>query len=132
MIPQDLKFAKTHEWARLDEGSGVVTVGISHFAVEQLGDIVFLELPPPGEPATKEAPFGVIESVKAAIDIEAPVSGEVAESNQTLPDSLDTLGEDPYGAGWMVKIKVSDPTELDSLMNAAEYETYISSPGVQK
>ncbi len=128
MIPQDLKFTKSHEWARMDEAAGVVTVGISHYAIKQLGDIVFIELPAAGDSVSAGTPFGVIESVKAAVDLESPASGEVTEANEALADQLDTLGEDPYGASWMIKIKAGDPAELDAMMSAADYESYLNGP----
>ena len=129
MIPEDRKFTKTHEWARNDEATGVVTVGISQFAVEQLGDIVFVELPEPGRAVTQEAPFGVVESVKAAVDLNAPISGEVVEANEELPESLDLIAEDPYDKGWMIRIKASNPGELAALLDAAEYAELIEGEG---
>ncbi len=126
MIPEDLKYAKTHEWAKLD--GETVTVGITEFAIKQLGDIVFLELPARGDSVSQGGPFGVIESVKAAIDIESPVTGQIAEANESLSDKLDSLGDDPYGESWMIKINASDVAELDSLMSADEYAAYIQGP----
>ncbi len=126
MIPENLKYAKTHEWAKAD--GETVTIGITEFAINQLGDIVFLELPARGESVSKGVPFGVIESVKAAIDIESPVTGQIAEANESLADKLDSLGDDPYGESWMIKINASDVAELDSLMSADEYEAYIQGP----
>ena len=132
MIPQDLKFTKSHEWARLDKAANTVTVGISAFAVEQLGDIVFVELPEVGKTLTAESPFGVIESVKAAVDLYAPVSGQVIEANQAVSEQLDLLSSDPYGQAWMIKITPQDPTQLDALMNPADYETFINSSEAQQ
>ena len=129
MIPEDLKFAKTHEWARHDEATGVVTVGISQFAVEQLGDIVFLELPEAGTAVMQEAPFGVVESVKAAVDLVAPVSGEVVEANDQLSENFDLMAEDPYNKGWMVRIRASNPGQLADLLDAAEYAELIEAEG---
>ncbi len=126
MIPENLKYAKTHEWAKVD--GEIVTIGITEFAMKQLGDIVFLELPAQGDSVSRGGPFGVIESVKAAIDIESPVTGQVAEANESLSDKLDSLGDDPYGESWMIKINASDMAELDSLMSADEYEAYIQGP----
>ena len=128
MIPQDLKFAKSHEWARLDSDSNIVTVGISAFAVEQLGDIVFVELPEPGTSVTAESPFGVIESVKAAVDLYAPVSGEVIETNQAVAEQLDLLASDPYGQAWMIKIKPQNLSQLEGLMSTADYQAFIETP----
>ena len=128
MIPQDLKFTGTHEWARAEENTNIVTVGISAFAVEQLGDIVFIELPGPGTAVTQESPFGVIESVKAAVDLYPPISGQVVQANQALSDQLDLFAKDPYGQAWMIKIKTEDLTQLDNLMDPADYEAFIKSP----
>jgi glycine cleavage system H protein len=123
-FPEDLKYSKEHEWV-LVEGSQA-TVGISDYAQEQLGDIVFVELPAVGDKVSKEDAFGVIESVKAVSDIYAPVSGTVIEVNDDLPDHPDMLNEDVYGDGWMIKIEISDPADLDDLMTAAEYEAYVA------
>ncbi|NIA07705.1 MAG: glycine cleavage system protein GcvH [Actinobacteria bacterium] len=131
MIPQDLKFSKSHEWARFDKEANTVTVGLSAFAVEQLGDIVFVELPEVGQAVTAESPFGVIESVKAAVDLYAPISGEVVEINQTVAEQLDLLSSDPYGQAWMIKITPRDLAQLDTLMSPADYETFIKSPEAQ-
>ncbi|MBI5724259.1 MAG: glycine cleavage system protein GcvH [Planctomycetes bacterium] len=120
MIPQDYKYLKSHEWAKID--GDVATVGITDFAVGQLGDIVFLELPKVGAKVNKDSAMCVIESVKAAVDINAPVSGEVMEVNTPLTQDFETLGKDPYGQGWMVKIKIRDAKELSSLLGAAEYK----------
>jgi len=125
MIPKDLRYTESHEWARVDEASGVVTVGITRFAVEQLGDIVYLELPAVGAQVSKDQPFGAIESVKAAVDINAPVSGEVTEANASAADELDIVAAEPYGGGWMIKIRPSDPAELSSLMEAAAYQKHV-------
>ncbi len=122
----DLKFAKTHEWVRSDAG-GVVTVGISSYAVEALTDLVFMQLPAVGKRVKAGESFGEIESVKAVSDLYAPVSGEVVEVNAALPGKLETLGEDPYGAGWVVRIKPDNPAELDSLLDRAAYESLVGS-----
>ena len=124
MIPADLKFTKSHEWARLDESAGVVTIGISDFAVQQLGDIVFLEFPAVGDSVTRDQPFGVVESVKAAVDLNCPVSGEVVAVNDQMLENYDALGSDPYGRAWMVKIKITDHAQLDNLMSASDYESF--------
>ena len=121
VFPEDLKYAKSHEWARQDTASGIVTVGITDFAVEQLGDIVYLELPKVGAKVAQAKPFGVIESVKAAVDLYAPVSGEVVEVNAALPKKFDWLTGEPYAKGWMVKIKPSNPGELAGLLSPADY-----------
>ena len=119
-FPDDLKYTREHEWL-LVEGK-VATVGITDFAQEQLGDVVFVELPSVGDKVTKDEAMGVIESVKAVSDVYAPVSGVVVEVNDDLPDSTEMITEDPYGDGWMVKIEMSDPTDVEDLLSAAEYE----------
>jgi glycine cleavage system H protein len=123
-FPEDLKYSKEHEWV-LVEGS-VATVGITDFAQDQLGDIVFVELPAVGDKVSKEDAFGVVESVKAVSDIYAPVSGKVLEVNDDLPENPEMLNEDSYGDGWIIKIEMSDREELDDLMTAAEYELYVA------
>ena len=123
-FPEDLKFSKEHEWV-LVEGS-VATVGITDYAQDQLGDIVFVELPAVGDKVSKEDAFGVVESVKAVSDIYAPVSGKVVEVNDDLPENPEMLNEDPYGDGWIIKIEMSDPEELQDLMTATEYEEYVA------
>jgi glycine cleavage system H protein len=123
-FPEDLKFSKEHEWV-LVEGS-VATVGITDYAQDQLGDIVFVELPAVGDKVSKEDAFGVVESVKAVSDIYAPVSGKVVEVNDDLPENPEMLNEDPYGDGWIIKIEMNDPDELQDLMSAAEYEEYVA------
>src|SRR5574340_781980 len=112
-FPEDLKFSKEHEWV-LVEGT-VATVGITDFAQDQLGDIVFVELPAVGDKVSKEDAFGVVESVKAVSDIYAPVSGKVLEVNDDLPENPEMLNEDPYGDGWIIKIEMSDLDELQEL-----------------
>jgi len=123
-FPEDLKYSKEHEWV-LVEGD-VATIGITDYAQHQLGDIVFVELPAVGDKATKDEAFSVVESVKAVSDVYAPVSGKVLEVNDDLPDSPEMLNEDPYGDGWMVKIEMSDKTDLDDLMTSAEYEEFVA------
>ena len=123
-FPDDLKYTREHEWL-LVEGK-VATVGITDFAQEQLGDVVFVELPSVGDKVTKDEAMGVIESVKAVSDVYAPVSGTVIEVNDDLPDSTEMINEDPYGDGWMVKIEMSDPTDVEDLMAAGEYEQFVS------
>jgi glycine cleavage system H protein len=122
--PPNLRYAKTHEWARVEESASgkVATVGVTAFAVEALTDLVFMELPKVGRKVTAGEAFGEIESVKAVSDLYAPVSGEVVEVNSGLPDSLETLNADPFGAGWIAKIRISDERSLDKLMDAAAYE----------
>lgn len=123
-FPEDLKYSKEHEWV-LVEGS-VATVGITDYAQDQLGDIVFVELPAVADKVSKEDAFGVVESVKAVSDIYAPVSGKVVEVNDDLPENPEMLNEDPYGDGWIIKIEMNDPEELQDLMTATEYEEYVA------
>lgn len=117
-LPEDLKYAKTHEWARI-EGE-TATVGITEHAAEELGDVVFVEMPEVGATFEAGESFGTVESVKAVSDLYAPVSGEVVEFNKELEDSPEKINEDAYGAGWIVKLKTSDSG--DELLSAAEYE----------
>lgn len=123
-FPDDLKYSREHEWVLVEENVG--TVGISEFAQDKLGDVVFVELPAVGDKVTKDEAMGVVESVKAVSDVYAPISGTVIEVNDDLPDSTEMLNEDPYGDGWLVKIEMADPTDLDDLMTAAEYEKWLS------
>ncbi|MCK4625826.1 MAG: glycine cleavage system protein GcvH [Phycisphaerae bacterium] len=123
MVPAELRYTKSHEWAKMD--GDTVTLGITAFAAEQLGDIVFLELPAVGESVKAETPFGVVESVKAAVDLNCPVSGEVVESNDDLTENLELLGKDSYGAAWMIKIKTDSESDFKSLMSAEEYEKFL-------
>jgi glycine cleavage system H protein len=122
--PTDLKYATSHEWARLD--GDIITVGITDHAQEALGDLVFVELPEVGDSINAGDEAGVVESVKAASDIYAPVSGEVVEINPALEDTPELINSDPYGEGWMYKIKVSDLAELDDMMSADEYDAQVS------
>jgi glycine cleavage system H protein len=123
-FPEDLKYSKEHEWV-LVEGN-VATVGITDYAQDQLGDIVFVELPGLGDKVSKEDAFGVVESVKAVSDVYAPVSGKVLEVNDDLRENPEMLNEDPYGDAWMIKIEMNDIEELQDLMSAAEYEEYVA------
>jgi glycine cleavage system H protein len=123
-IPQGLKFSQEHEWVTTEDS--VATVGISDHAQEQLGEIVYIELPAVGEKISKDDPFGVVESVKAVSDIYAPVSGTVIEVNEDLPDTPEVVNEDPYGDGWLIKVRVSDPTDLEDLMDADEYAELVA------
>ena len=121
----DLKFAKSHEWLRPEAG-GLVTVGISSYAVEALTDLVFMQLPAVGKKVKAGESIGEIESVKAVSDIYAPVSGEVVEVNTALPSHLETLGKDPYGDGWIVRIRPDNPQEADQLLNQAAYDALVA------
>lgn len=120
------KFAKTHEWIRLED-DGTATVGISAYAVEALTDLVFMQLPDVGRQVTAGESIGEIESVKAVSDFYAPVSGEIVAVNTTLPGSLETLGQDPYGGGWLVKIRPADTAELTGLLDEAGYDAVVKS-----
>ena len=119
-VPQDLFYAKTHEWVSLDEG--VVTVGITDFAQSQLSDLTFVELPEVGVVFEAGDEAAVVESVKAAADVYAPVSGEVIEVNSELEDAPELINNDSFGKGWLFKIKVTDESEVDNLMDADSYE----------
>jgi len=123
-FPEGLKYSKEHEWV-LVEGTSA-TIGITEFAQEELGDIVFVELPEVGEKIVKDDPFGAVESVKAVSDIYAPVSGEVMETNEILPDNPETINDDPYGDGWLVRVELSDIDDLKDLMDAEEYAEYVA------
>ncbi|RIK80313.1 MAG: glycine cleavage system protein GcvH [Planctomycetota bacterium] len=129
--PADLLYAKTHEWVAVaDEGGAkVATVGISAFAVEALTDLVFIELPKVGARVQAEQPFCEVESVKAVSDVYAPVTGEVVEVNARLPDRLEVLSSDPYGEGWIAKIRISDESNLAKLMNYAAYQKQCAEEG---
>ena len=120
------KFAKTHEWIRLD-ADGLATVGISAYAVEALTDLVFMQLPEVGRTVKAGESIGEIESVKAVSDFYAPVSGEVVEVNAALPAKLETLGQDPYGGGWLVKLRPADTAELAGLLDQAAYDALVKS-----
>ncbi len=119
---ESVRYQESHEWARKD--GDVVVVGISDYAQDSLGDVVYVELPEVGTTHNKGDAFGVVESVKAASDVYLPVSGEVVEINSALEDEPSTVNEAPFGAGWLVRIKPSDASELDSLMSASEYEEF--------
>jgi glycine cleavage system H protein len=121
--PTELKYARSHEWARLEE-DGSITVGISDHAQEALGDVVFVELPDVGTELAAGGEAGVVESVKAASDVYAPLSGEVLEINPLLDDSPETVNSDPYVDGWFYRLKPADSSELDKLLSAADYELH--------
>jgi glycine cleavage system H protein len=123
-VPEDLKFAETHEWIRVDGDVG--TVGITDHAQAELTDIVFAETPRVGARFSAKDSAAVVESVKAASDIYSPVSGEIVEANEALSDNPSLLNTDPYGAGWIFKIKIADRSELDGLQNAAAYRVQIT------
>ena len=125
MDPAALRYSKTHEWVRM-EGE-LATVGITDFAVQQLTDLVYIELPPVGKKISAGEPFGVVESVKAASDLYAPVAGEVIEVNSELESNLQLLSEDPFGGGWMIRMKVSDPAAAGSLLDQSAYQAHCAS-----
>lgn len=122
-IPDNLKYTKEHEW--LEEEGDTVKVGITDYAQGELGDVVFVELPSEGTKVKAMETFGTIEAVKAVSDLYAPVSGEIVEKNQLLDDDPMTINRDPYGDGWMVKIKFSDRSELDKLLSAEDYKKQV-------
>jgi glycine cleavage system H protein len=123
-FPEGLKFSKEHEWV-LVEGK-TATIGITEFAQEELGDIVYVELPEVGEKVVKDDPFGAVESVKAVSDVYAPVSGTVLEINDLLPDNPETINDDPYGDGWMIRVEMTDMDDLKDLMSGEEYAEYVA------
>ena len=125
-IPVDLKYARTHEWVRLND-DGTVTVGISDNAQEQLGDMVFVEVPEVGQNVEATEACAVVESVKAASDVYAPVSGEITAVNEVLTDTPETVNQDAYGAGWIFRMQPAELPELDTLMDAEAYESFIAS-----
>jgi glycine cleavage system H protein len=120
MVPSDLRYTKDHEWVRVDGDDAVV--GITDYATNQLGDIVFVELPDVGRSLAQFATFGVVESVKAVSDLFAPVSGDVSETNAELAAAPELVNSDPYGQGWMLKIRLSNATEIDGLLDAEAYD----------
>lgn len=122
-IPSNLKYTKDHEWVLID--GDVVTIGITDFAQGQLGDIVFVEIETEGETLEKEEVFGTIEAVKTVSDAFMPLAGEVIEVNGGLADQPDSINKDPYGAGWMIKVKVANPAELEELLSAEQYAALI-------
>lgn len=122
-LPKNLKYASTHEWARLE--GNIVTVGITDHAQDALGDVVYVELPEVGDELSAGDEAGVVESVKAASDIYAPVSGEVIEINEALIDAPETINSDPYNEGWFYRMRVSDASELDNLLAADEYQEQV-------
>jgi glycine cleavage system H protein len=122
-IPTDIKYSKDHEWIRVE--GDFAYVGISEFAQSELGDIVFVEIDTVGETLAKDAVFGTVEAVKTVSDLFMPVSGEVLEVNSKLESSPELVNQDPYGEGWMIKIRLSNPEELNTLMDSASYKSHI-------
>ena len=122
--PTDLRYTRDHEWVRVDGDQA--TVGITQYAADQLGDIVFVELPDLGRSLTQHSTFGVVESVKAVSDLFAPVGGDVAAANGDLALTPEVVNTDPYGSGWMIRVTVADPTQVDGLLDAAAYEQLVA------
>ena len=123
MVPEDLRYTKDHEWIRVEGDIG--TVGITDHAQEELGDIVFVELPKVGAQLEQSASFGSVESVKAVSDVYSPASGQVTEINEALAEAPEKVNEDPYGQGWIMKLRLTDPQQVGKLMSAAEYTDYV-------
>jgi glycine cleavage system H protein len=124
MVPTDLRYTKDHEWVRLD--GDVATVGVTEYAAEQLGDVVFVDLPAAGRTFEQHATFGVVESVKAVSDLFAPIGGEVTDANDELSGSPELVNTDPYGAGWMIRLRAADVAQVDELLDAATYGQLIA------
>ncbi len=124
MVPGDLRYTKEHEWLRL--AGDEATIGVTQFAADQLGDIVFVELPEVGRSLAQFATFGVVESVKAVSDLFAPVAGEVTATNDALGTAPEVVNSDPYGGGWMVRVRLSDPAQVEALLDAAAYEQLVA------
>jgi glycine cleavage system H protein len=123
MYPEKFRYTKEHEWVLVEGDTG--TIGITDHAQEELGDIVYVDLPKPGTKLEQGKSLGSVDSVKAVSDVYAPLTGEVTETNGILADAPEKLNEDPHGAAWLVKVRLSSPAELDGLMSAADYEAYI-------
>ncbi|HEY8028256.1 MAG TPA: glycine cleavage system protein GcvH [Gaiellaceae bacterium] len=121
--PDDLKYHEAHDWARIEGDEAVL--GITWFAADALGELVHFEPPESGTTVTKDKPYGEVESVKAVSDVIAPLSGEVLEVNRKVVDAPETVNEDPYGDGWLIRIRLSDPSELDALLDVSAYKTVI-------
>ena len=127
MIPKDLKYTREHEWIKVEGGKG--TIGITHFAQDQLGDVVFVELPEVGRVLKQGEAFGVVESVKTVSDLYSPVGGKVVRVNDKLLDRPELVNSDPYGEGWMVELEVAEAGDLDALLDAAAYEEHTKHAG---
>ena len=121
-IPDDLHYSKDHEWVRVD--GNIAIVGITDYAQDSLGDVVYVELPKVGDDFAANESFGSVESVKAVSEVFSPVSGEVVGTNEALADTPEKVNEDPYGEGWMIRVQMSNPGEVDSMLTAAEYEDF--------
>ncbi|HEY8238144.1 MAG TPA: glycine cleavage system protein GcvH [Candidatus Limnocylindrales bacterium] len=120
MVPADLRYTKDHEWVRVE--GDTATIGVTEFAAHELGDVVFVDLPAVGKSVDQSATFGVVESVKAVSDLYAPVTGEVVEVNGDLAGAPELVNSDPFGAGWMIKVRIADDAQVSGLLDAAAYE----------
>jgi glycine cleavage system H protein len=123
LIPKECRYTREHEWARLEDG--IVTIGVTDYAQEKLGEIVYVELPDENDEVRKDEAFGVVESTKNASDVMAPISGKVVEINGTLEENPELINNDPYEEGWLIRIQAEDVSELDELMSADEYREYL-------
>ena len=121
-VPEDLHYSKDHEWVRVDGAEAII--GITDYAQNSLGDVVYVELPKAGEEFAANEPFGSVESVKAVSEVFTPIAGTVVKINEALADEPESVNSDPYGAGWMIRLKMANPGEVDSLLTAAEYEDF--------
>lgn len=124
-IPEDLRYSEDHEWVRYDDASSTATIGVTDYAQGELGDIVFLEFPATGTEIERKDSAGTIEAVKAVAELYAPVSGTIVAVNGALEDAPETVNKDPYGDGWMIKVELSDPAQLDDLLDAAGYARHV-------
>jgi glycine cleavage system H protein len=126
-VPSDLKYSRSHEWVRVD--GDVATIGITDHAQAELGDIVYLDLPEVGRILQQDGQFGEVESVKAVSELFSPVGGEVVESNTGIADTTEVVNQDPFGGGWLIKVRIADTAELASLLDAADYEKFANEHG---
>lgn len=124
MDPVELKYAKEHEWVRVE--GDIAVIGVSEFAQDQLGEVVYVDMPSEGDSVSAGETFGEIESVKSVSELYSPLSGEIVAVNEALSDTPEVVNSSPLGEGWMIKVRMSDPTELDDLMSAEEYEAFVS------
>jgi glycine cleavage system H protein len=129
MYPENYRYTKDHEWVTVE--NGIATIGITDYAQKELGDIVYVDLPQPGDAVVAGKSMGSVESVKAVSDIYSPVTGEVVEVNTALAEAPEKVNQDPHGEAWMVKVKLSAPEEINSLLTAAEYQSYIEGSAAQ-
>ena len=123
-VPQELYYTEEHEWLGLDEGTGLGTIGITDYAQGELGDVVFVELPKPGARLSAKEPFGTIEAVKTVSELFAPVSGEIVEVNGELEGSPELVNAEPYGRGWMIRVRLDDPADAKRLLSAEDYQRH--------